>query len=387
MLNKISLNFLLATLIFLLTAYFSHLLASPQGDYRPGYLIQISYTNANDQNKEESEFVELLKNELYDSGFKVETISSPEINTRNYLDENPSVVHLITNIFSDGDTFIKASLYTQTFTDSPRQFEADSARKLMNQISTYLISKDTVLLRALVTERLASYSSEFSRHINQGLILFEANEIHRAIKEFEMAASINPDSALPHLNLALCYKRIGDYEKRKAHIISGIDLDPQNNDLNNELALIYISEEKYSEAIEILETLPKDNPIYKWNLAYVYSQVGQLDQSRKLLKEIIELDANSSIELVAVERLHALERKEDILARTRQSLWVASIGLIVIAIIALIAIIIKRGSKGTSSLGSLPAKDLLALRIELSVALISGLFSVLTIVLPKLLGA
>lgn len=62
-------------------------------------------------------------------------------------------------------------------------------------------------------------------------------------------------------------------------------------------------------------------------------------------------------------------------------------GLAIIGIIALITILVRRISKETSSLEeNLSPGNLLALKIQLTALVTSGLFSILAIIIPQLLS-
>ena len=249
--HRAILELLLIFLIFLLTTYISHGLTS--SDSRSETLIDIVDANGRDQKRQEKAFIQLLDSQLYSKGFETEIIESTEIEARQYLNENPSTMHLITDIFFlSEDKSIRANLYTQG-TPSPKEFKSDRALNLVYQIYSYLISDDLVETRA----QLRAERDNSNNHLDQGLLyLLTNNEIDKAIKEFKLAASENPRSIEPHINLAICYDRIGNYKKAKEHIELGKKIDKENDNLKNHEALIYFSEKNFDEGVKILENFP-----------------------------------------------------------------------------------------------------------------------------------
>jgi len=147
-----------------------------------------------------------------------------------------------------------------------------------------------------------------------------------------------------------------------------------------------MAEGDFREAIVILEDLRDDDPIIQWNLAYSYSRSNELDKAKQHLQNIIELDADSSMKIVADGRLRELQEKEDSLITTKRSLWISLSGLVCVGIIALIVVFMRRASRKVTTSGKLKPEDALTLKVQIVIALVSGLFSILTLVLTQILS-
>ena len=387
---------LLISLIVLLTTSISHALLSSDG--RSEVIIDIVYSNSKEPESPENGFIQLLDSELYLAGFDVNIIEDTGIKPRQYLIENSSTDYLITDIFflSEGNVFT-AILFRQHSPSSGIKFTSDETRNLADQILSYLTSEDEVRERAefhLGTETSTeTEDARFNYHLSRGLsYLLTTNEIDRAIREFELAAGENPSRIEPYINLANCYDRIGNYKKAREQIERGEAIDRDNNSLKHHKALIAFSEKNFDEGIRILESLSEKNATFLTNLAYGYLKTNQTKKHAETLREIVRLKYPEELSSYAERRIEYLERKERELERKSQvlswSLSISLIGLAFIGIIALITIVIRKMSKETSRLEEyLSPGNLLAFKLQLAAVTVSGLFSILAVLVPRLLGS
>lgn len=342
-----------------------------------------------EQNEQEKEFFERLNNRLVENGFDV-SMKRSEFNPRTYLDSYyPEVEHVISDVLLSDASVFEANIYTQGYR-TPHPVKGESSSNLLDNIEFYLLD-EPVTFQRLENESHEDNEypeSDFASHLNKGITYFKNNDLDAAVEEFKAAARLEPTRAEPHFNLALCHKRYGNHEARKEHVEKGLSLDRENQPLKNEKALIYMSEGKYDAAIVILKSLlPERNERYQWNLANAYFQSQQPEQAKQILDDMLDFNgSNRQIQRLAETRLRELEQKEKALTSAAQALWISFTGLILLGVVALIALVIR--SSGLSKITSkgLPAQDIVALRVQLSIAILSGLFSVLLLVLPKLLS-
>ena len=202
---------------------------------------------------------------------------------------------------------------------------------------------------------------------------------------FEEAARLRPGEPAPLYNLALTHKRLGRHDLRRRYVESGLELDPENQALRNEQALLHIMEGDLRGAAAILEDLAQDDPVVLWNLAYVYGQLHDMDRARVYFQEVAELEADRELRIVARSRIDELERKERRFAGLRSGLWVALAGLGGILLVAVIMLIVRRLGRQAREARELSANDRLAVQVQVGLALVSGLFSIVTLVLSNLL--
>jgi len=348
-----------------------------------------------------SESVKSLTNSLVSAlraeQFEVQVLSDGQRNPREHLEQNPSTYHIIADLLTDESSGVQATVYTQGIA-SPRRFKAEGVPKLAGQVLEYLESEEMVRLRVEMGGLFRDLSAtepdkKFAAYIRLGINhLLVKNNLDEAIRAFEEAEKIKKDSAVPHFNLALCYRRKGDVEKSRQQVQTGLQLDPENHDLRNQKAVLLMADGNFREAIVILEDLRDDDPIVQWNLAYSYSQNGELDKAERHLGKIIELHADGSMRMIAKDQLQELQKKKDELQKelqkkenslkiTMRGLWIALVGLVCVGIIALIVVFVRRASRQVTTTGKLKPADALTLKVQITIALVSGLFSILTLVL------
>ena len=340
--------------------------------------------------EKEQEFLNSLIDKLHANRFdNVNYITySPDINPREYLENSNSTQHLITNfIFDDSGqaNSFSASIYSPYIQD-PEVIQRSSKSYLINEIIRYIKSNEAFNLRDR-NPRIKRDS--YAQYIHDGRKYYLEDDFDRAIKAFQAAEKEDPSQPESYLGFSAVYREQGDLATSRSYIKKGLEqTNNQNNpSLRNEEALIYKSERKYDEAIRILEKLPIKEE-YQINLALTLIESNRIEQGRKVLNQILEDDDLSEQFRPTVQRkLEELEIKETLLAKTRKVLWLAFTGLICITIISLITILIRKSSAELMSAQGLSPKDLIAFRLEIAIALISGLFSVLLLILPRFLGS
>lgn len=384
--------FFLIIILLIVIVHVCHAMRPPRGD-RSLVVIKIMPSEGTQPMPEiVSNAIGSLLDALKADQFKVEVVSGTQVDPRQCLEQNPTTHHVIAGLLRVEDTGIQASVYTQT-TPTPKRFQTSKVSYLVAQVREYLESEEMVRLRIGMREIPENISAlaqdkQYAAHIQRGLhYMLEKNDLNEAINAFEAASEVKPDSAIPHLNLALCYKRKGENEKSRQHVESGLKIDPQNRDLRNQEALLLMTEDRFKEAIIILEDLPEDDPIILWNLAYAYFQVKELGKAKEHLQKIVELDADQSIMIIAKARLTELNENKKKLQRTKSALWIALSGLGCVGASALIIVIVRRAGKQVTGSVKLKPGDALALKVQVSIALVSGLFSILTLVLTRMLNS
>tara|TARA_A100001011_G_scaffold400888_1_gene520736 strand:+ start:36410 stop:39862 length:3453 start_codon:yes stop_codon:yes gene_type:complete len=135
---------------------------------------------------------------------------------------------------------------------------------------------------------------------NLGLAYIEESKLEDAEKEFEKILNINPNEAMGYGNLALIYFRLGQLDKAKFLIKKSENLNDENSDIKLINSEILLAENKYEEAIKILEKSLIDSPknirvLFK--LAEIYGLLFQINNNEddliartEYLKKIIDLE-------------------------------------------------------------------------------------------------
>ena len=93
---------------------------------------------------------------------------------------------------------------------------------------------------------------EYSRRITTGpaaKISFDNELFNEALKYFDKAIEIKPDSSLAYENKALTLSRKGDYEDAIKNGLTAVEINPSNWTVINNMVKWYKDLEKFSEAI------------------------------------------------------------------------------------------------------------------------------------------
>jgi tetratricopeptide (TPR) repeat protein len=331
----------------------------------------------------------------------VDTIDPSDQNVGQFLETHPDVYHVIAGLSADRQTGAKAHVYTQG-QERPSTFRAESTRILVSRIRTHLKSRKVVNRRAEQPSK-----DSFVEHINLGLQCLDKKQLHKAITEFEKAAKIKSKRPLPYYNMALCYKQLGDQENRAAMVTKGLEFGPTNDELLNERALLYMMERDFLQAEETLREADQDNPTIQFNLAYSYRQLGYQDKEKDAMHKVVELQGNPHLEMLAEHRLRQLKEKDRELKEkdsqleqtvsemdatsewaesVRWGLWIALGGLGCVAISGVIILLVRGTGRKLTATPTLKPEDRLALKVQIGMTVVSGLFGILTVVLTGLLS-
>ena len=85
----------------------------------------------------------------------------------------------------------------------------------------------------------------------------------------------------------------GDFENAHKAFIYVLSLDPDHEESNNKIGLIYLQKEMFTKAESIFKKLIEDhprNPTYYGNLAMTYYGMNQKEDARKMYEAAIKLD-------------------------------------------------------------------------------------------------
>ena len=108
-----------------------------------------------------------------------------------------------------------------------------------------------VLFFAFITSSLFANTSYF----NEGLILFEKNELNKAKFKFEQDLVFNPKSEKSYLYLSKIYNFQKKRELEKKNLDTVILLNPQNEEAIYNLAKLNLDESDYEESKKLINKL------------------------------------------------------------------------------------------------------------------------------------
>ena len=136
---------------------------------------------------------------------------------------------------------------------------------------------------------------KFENYYQDGLKKFQENKIQEAVKNWEKASELNPNSAKIFSILGNAYKILNEFDKSTENIEKAAQIEPDNYKYLYNLGLIFFEQNKYSEAKEVLhkalEINDKNFELYN-DLGVVYYKTNDYTQAEYYLKKAIDLNSN-----------------------------------------------------------------------------------------------
>ncbi|RME27759.1 MAG: tetratricopeptide repeat protein [Deltaproteobacteria bacterium] len=125
---------------------------------------------------------------------------------------------------------------------------------------------------------------------------------------YQRLTELYPDFAAGYNNLALTYKRQGDYATEEALYRKALALEPNDPVVLNNLAIALAHQQRYEEALAImalLEEIDPDDPYSELHRAKIYAAMGKRERAYRALRRA----------LAGVDRLdtlHHIEFRQDL---------------------------------------------------------------------------
>ena len=148
--------------------------------------------------------------------------------------------------------------------------------------------------KILVIEPSLSFARNFL-----GLALLYDNQIEPAISQFERLIKDNDTNSIYFYNLAITYKKNNNYVKAEQMISKAWERDRINPDIVLEYSNLFVLQQKYDKAIEILRkaveydrTVDFQDFIYLFEMVHVYLYSNSLDKCEAVISEIEKTIAN-----------------------------------------------------------------------------------------------
>ena len=90
-----------------------------------------------------------------------------------------------------------------------------------------------IAAREAFRSALVSDPYSVDSHNNLGCVLRDLGELDEAVEELSLAVNLEPRNAAIHLNLALCYQRLGDPKKALSHLRRHLRQDTAHEDVTD----------------------------------------------------------------------------------------------------------------------------------------------------------
>lgn len=132
-------------------------------------------------------------------------------------------------------------------------------------------------------------------YISLGYAFQDLEDYFKAIKVYQKALEIKPDSYEIWSNLAVVYLNLKEHSKAKESIQKAIEIKPDEYGLWNNLGIVYNVLKEFSKAIESYQKsikIKSENYIAWGNLGFSFERLGELNQAIIPYHKSIELGAS-----------------------------------------------------------------------------------------------
>lgn len=134
-------------------------------------------------------------------------------------------------------------------------------------------------------------------HYLTGILLDNANQAQDALKEFEQASQIDPDSDVISLRIAVDYLKLNENKKALAQLNKTLELNPDNSQARTLLAFLYTAEGEFALAEiqyeiilkQALKEEPENLDVHNF-LGQFYFQQRKFDKALEQFKLILGKD-------------------------------------------------------------------------------------------------
>jgi tetratricopeptide (TPR) repeat protein len=111
---------------------------------------------------------------------------------------------------------------------------------------------------------------------NLGVVMYVDRKFGKAIKLYDKAIELSPDSASYHSNLGAAYFSEKKFEKAIACYAKAVELDPE------------VFERSSRSGISAQMSRPEDRAHYEYVMAKLYAKMGESDRALQALRKAME---------------------------------------------------------------------------------------------------
>ncbi len=123
--------------------------------------------------------------------------------------------------------------------------------------------------------------------------LYEKNGNHsQALKAYEIAVEIDPNTIDPLREMGRIYLRTKDYLRATVSFEKALALKPQDTELKVYLTRALIGNRKISEAKDIINTVSEDNQLSSYYKGVLAAYAGNYDESKKYFSTTLSLNTD-----------------------------------------------------------------------------------------------
>jgi Tfp pilus assembly protein PilF len=142
-------------------------------------------------------------------------------------------------------------------------------------------------------------------HSDLGAIYYRQGRMEDALREFQLALSINPNYAEAHNNLGAVYYSQGRMEDALREFQTSLLLDPDYADVHHNLGKFYLTSGRMEDALREFQAAVKLKVDYADahnNLGTVYEMLGRVDDAIREYQTSLKIDPNHDAARKNLER-------------------------------------------------------------------------------------
>ncbi len=143
--------------------------------------------------------------------------------------------------------------------------------------------------------------------------LTEAGKYDEAVGYWENLLKLSPNSS-SYQSLSNCYYKLGEYEKAEDVLLKGLELNPKDTEIFNDLGVVAMARWDLEGAMNYFQKGLKsnpDSPDILLNLALICYQVGLYEEAAGLLERYSGLETpRADVHLCLGDCYFNLERKD-----------------------------------------------------------------------------
>lgn len=141
-----------------------------------------------------------------------------------------------------------------------------------------------------------------------GYYAYLAENSELARETYDRYTRLHPEDPAGYNNLALTFKRTGDYAEEEALYRRALELDPADPNVLNNLAVNLAHQGRHDEAIrvmELLEEIDPGDPYADLHRAKIYASMGKRERALRFLRKALE-------GVQDLDTMHHIEFRQDI---------------------------------------------------------------------------
>ena len=146
-------------------------------------------------------------------------------------------------------------------------------------------------------------------HSREAALMFQAGSIelfkkqhpNEAIQYYKKALEIDPRYVEALDNIAVCYRKIGDYSNAEEYYKKSIEIYPKGEMAHINLGLVYETIGKFEKALceyNYVKQINSNNPESYYGLAVTYLKMGNLDNAdynAKIARELYKRNSDPNV--------------------------------------------------------------------------------------------